>query len=349
MSLWLDEKYLRMVSPQLDRFTQKHPHVFNFKCPLCGDSAKNKSKARGYCFAKGPVLLYKCHNCAVALPFSALLKRVSRRLYDEYLLESVREGGRPQRRSDPPPNVTSVPPIVLSTGVSTYLIPLDRVFCDFPVGTVRPTQPAVEYAKSRELPLDRLFATTHANSWLTPLVGADKAAKVTDGEVYLVIPLTLPTGDWYGCQLRLLGRKEYITYRWSHEPLKIFGLDCWNRLDTTYIVEGPFDSLFVPNGIAACSSDLMGAVRVMESQKLLSAKDSRVYVWDSEPRNKEVVRLMRQAVRSNEALVIWPKSFPKDINDAILQGMTPTELFALVQRRTFRGLSAELELSAWCC
>jgi hypothetical protein len=347
MSLWLDEKYLRFASPQLDRFAQKSPHLFNFRCPLCGDSAKIKSKSRGYCFAKGDVLLFKCHNCSVTLPFSALLKRVSRRLYDEYMLEKVREGGRSQRPSDPPPDVTSVPPSVASTGLSTYLIPLDRRFIKLPEGPGHPTHSAVEYAKSRKLPLDRLWATVHAHSWLTPLVGAEKAAKVIDGEVYLVIPLTLPDGDWYGAQLRLLSRKEYITYRWQNEPLKMFGLDHWSPTAsmTTTILEGPFDSLFVPNGIAACSSDLMGAVRVMEAQKLLSVKDPRRYCWDNEPRNAEVVRLMTAAVRHHESIVIWPKGYPKDVNDMVLAGL---DVWSVMNQRTFRGLRAELELSAWC-
>jgi hypothetical protein len=51
MSLWLEEKYLRLLAPQLDLFKQKHPHVFNFRCPLCGDSERVLSKTRGYCYA----------------------------------------------------------------------------------------------------------------------------------------------------------------------------------------------------------------------------------------------------------------------------------------------------------
>src|SRR4051812_29748353 len=95
MSLWQDEKYVRLVSSQLDRFTQKSSHHFLFRCPLCGDSEKNQYKARGYIYPKGDDLMFKCHNCSICLPFTALLKKLSRPLYDEYLMERFREHTRP--------------------------------------------------------------------------------------------------------------------------------------------------------------------------------------------------------------------------------------------------------------
>ena len=85
----------------------------------------------------------------------------------------------------------------------------------------------------------------------------------------------------------------------------------------------------------------------MEARNVMDPLDSRVFVWDSEPRNKEVVRLMRNAIRLGEQVVIWPKGFPKDINDAVLQGMTPEDVFALIRKRTHQGLRAELEFASW--
>lgn len=344
MSLWIDEKYLRFLSPMLDRFTQKHPHVFNFRCPLCGDSEKNKSKARGFCFPKGQVLIYKCHNCSVALPFAALLKRVSRRLYDEYLMENLKEGGNPQAPVEAPAEDAGVPAIVLSDTPSMLLRRLDKV-------SLKDAEyAATEYVLGRHVPqdkLNRLYATTHAQTWLAPLVGEDKAAKVSDGEVYLVFPLTLPDGKWYGAQVRLLTRKEYITFRWSHEPLKVFGLDHWTPTKRTYIMEGPFDSLFVSNGIAACGSDLMGVIRIMVEKGLMGPTDLVIYVWDNEPRNKEVVKHLRTAVRLHEHVVLWPRSFPKDINDAVDEGISADLVDSVLLRRTFQGLQAELEFQVW--
>jgi predicted RNA-binding Zn-ribbon protein involved in translation (DUF1610 family) len=353
MSLWLDEKFLRLLSPSLDHFVQKHPHVFNFRCPLCGDSEQNKHKARGYCFNKATTLIYKCHNCGVALPFSALLKRSSRRLFDEYMLEKLKEAPQPKTDedvfSDTFANVTDGATTLCAPGPGSKLVPLS----DPSTRTPGPLNPVYEYARKRRVPdeqMGRLWATIHAHTYLLPLVGEDKAAKVKDGEPYLVLPLTMTSSGhgWYGAQFRLLTRKEYITYKWSErETLKVFGLDKWIPAETTYIVEGPLDSLFVPNALAACSADLLGVAHIMEARNVMDPLDSRVFVWDSEPRNKEVVRLMRNAIRLGEQVVIWPKGFPKDINDAVLQGMTPEDVFALIRKRTHQGLRAELEFASW--
>lgn len=352
MSLWIDEKYLRLLSPQLDHFVQKHPHVFNFRCPLCGDSERNTHKARGYCFAKSTTLIYKCHNCGVAVPFVALLKRVSPRLYDEYMLEKLKEDGKRPLRSDEDAftaltNVTKGSTVLVGTKPSKYLSPLS----DPSVATSTSSlYPVLSYVQKRKIPaaqFSRLWATIHAHTYLLTLVGEDKAAKVSDGEPYLVLPLTMTASQmgWYGAQFRLLTRKEYITYKWSEtETLKVFGLDKWIPAETTYIVEGPLDSLFIPNAIAACSSDLMGICHIMEARKVMDARDPRVFVWDNEPRNKEVTRLMRQAISLGERIVIWPREYPKDVNDMVLAGI---DVYATVQKHTYQGLRAELEYQRW--
>ena len=62
--LHLDRKYISLVSIQLDKF-KKQETVYNFRCPYCGDSKKNKNRARGYFFQKKGSYIYKCHNCGV--------------------------------------------------------------------------------------------------------------------------------------------------------------------------------------------------------------------------------------------------------------------------------------------
>lgn len=349
MSLWLDEKYLRLLSPSLEHFTQKHPRVFNFRCPLCGDSEQNQRKARGYCFPKSATLIYKCHNCGIALPFAALLKRVSRRLFDEYMMEKLKDAPRPAdektaesvfRDAFRGPEATPTP------HTQSDLQPLSDPSLHAPDA---PLFPVYAYVRKRLVPtarLGELWATVRAHTYLLPLVGEDKAAKVRDGEPYLVLPFTLPNnGGWYGVQLRCLARKEYITYKWSDtQPLKVFGLGQWNPATTTYMVEGPLDSLFVPNALAACSSDLMGVVHILESQQLMDPRHPRVFVWDNEPRNKEVTRLMRQAIAMREQIVIWPREYPKDINDMVLSGI---DVLSAIQKHTYQGLRAELEYQRW--
>jgi len=284
--------------------------------------------------------MYKCHNCNSALPFSALLKRLSRSLYDEYLLETFRDEQPANTVQTPSNPAAKTAPVDELLG--NYVFPLSQLA----VLRGGALYPVVSYANQRQIPktqFHRLFATMHAQTWLTPLVG-EKAQKVKDGEVFLVLPLRLPDGTWYGCQLRMLEQKVYITFRWTHDPLKVFGLEALEPEKMIYVVEGPIDSLFVENSIAACSSDLLGSVRVVEDLGYLSRSAERVYVFDNEPRNKEIVRLITAVTKLHESVVIWPRGVGKDINDMERAGL---DTRALIERNTFRGLRAELELVKW--
>ncbi len=80
-------KYLNLLSVQLQKFKQKKPYLWNFRCPLCGDSQNNKNKARGFVFQLKGDLIYKCHNCQVSLPFAKLLQDMNPSLYKEYRME----------------------------------------------------------------------------------------------------------------------------------------------------------------------------------------------------------------------------------------------------------------------
>jgi hypothetical protein len=355
MSLWRDEKYLRLLSPTLSRFTQKTTHTYNFRCPLCGDSETNKAKARGYIFAKGDTLLYKCHNCSVSLPFSALLRSQSRHLYDEYLLERLKEDG--QRQPDRPEAVFQTPTVApaRSPMSDSPVYPLSILDHAYPSLHVVYT-----FAKDiRKLPItvfDRLYATEKAHTWIRSVLLAaattdeekveaeKKSEKVSDDLPYLVTPFRMLDGSWFGAQLRPVERKEFTTFRWAHDPLKVFGLDAWNPLKLTYIVEGPIDALFIPNALSPCGSDLLTGMRCLEDADILKSSSRRVYVWDNEPRNKEIVKHIRMAVKLKENVVIWPRRAPKDINDMVRAGI---DVMDVLPKRTFFGLNAELELAAW--
>lgn len=353
MSLWRDDKYLRLVSNQLEHFRQKKAHEFNFRCPICGDSERNKFKARGYVFPVRDGLMFKCHNCGQALPFRALLKIVSRKLYDEYIMERLREDSERARtpepqRPEPTNNVVQEPAEALQTtfpGVPSLF--------GVSVTSDQPEHQVYRFAKdTRKLPdsaMIRLFATVHARSWLKPLVGIDKVGaddqpKITDGVAFLVQPLRLQDGTWYGAQLRGIEKKEFYTFRWSHAPLKMFGLEAWSPAKLTYIIEGPIDAMFVPNSLSPCGSDMLSAVQVLEEQHIIPTSTQRVYVWDNEPRNDQIKRHMRTAIKMHEAVVIWPKHYPKDINDMVRQGI---DVNTALPKRTFTGLAAELEFSQW--
>ena len=44
----IDVKYINLISSRLSKFKRVKPNLYNFRCPICGDSQKNKNKTRGY-------------------------------------------------------------------------------------------------------------------------------------------------------------------------------------------------------------------------------------------------------------------------------------------------------------
>ena len=92
MSLFLDQKYLTLISNRLPLFKKKKDGVYNCRCVICGDSHKKKSKARGYFFNNKNKLMYKCFNCDASMYFSSFLKTVDANLFNDYSLESFIEG-----------------------------------------------------------------------------------------------------------------------------------------------------------------------------------------------------------------------------------------------------------------
>jgi transcription elongation factor Elf1 len=72
----IDIELMRRLAPQLEQFKEKGNHLFNFRCPYCGDSKKSKVKARGFVFQKKNDFFFKCHNCSVGKILGNLIKYV---------------------------------------------------------------------------------------------------------------------------------------------------------------------------------------------------------------------------------------------------------------------------------
>ena len=89
---WLDHKYIGLVSSRLDKFKRKGPNLYNFRCPICGDSSKNKTKARGFVYAKKGNYFFMCHNCGASMSFYNFLDKVDPDLLKEYSLERYKNG-----------------------------------------------------------------------------------------------------------------------------------------------------------------------------------------------------------------------------------------------------------------
>jgi hypothetical protein len=134
---------------------------------------------------------------------------------------------------------------------------------------------------------------------------------------------------------------RYITVKITEESEKFFGLDRINEDEKIYVVEGPIDSLFLENAIATADSNLTRVDQLFDKSKF-------VLVFDNEPRNKEIIKLLDKAIENHYNVVIWPEMIEsKDINDMVLEGFTVDDIRDIIEKNTFVNLRAKMEFINW--
>ena len=88
----IDSKYIGLVSSRLSKFKRVKANLYNFRCPICGDSQKHKNKARGYFYQVKVNTNFKCHNCGASMSFSNFLKQIDPSLHKQFVMEKFTEG-----------------------------------------------------------------------------------------------------------------------------------------------------------------------------------------------------------------------------------------------------------------
>lgn len=333
MSVFIDRTFLLRVSPKLDKFAQKKDDLYNFRCPFCGDSHKNKTKARGYVYRKKNDYFYMCHNCGVSTTFYNFLNQVDASIVKEYALERYKNGETGNNNYKKPDfdEVKAKP--VFKEKLDLYTIDElpDEHF-------------AKKYVKNRQIPKNfwsELYYAPDFKKFVEDL-GIEKEGLKPDDQ-RLVIPFYDMEKNLVAFQGRALGESKlrYITVKTHENNHKFYGLDRLNLDEMIYVVEGPIDSMFLQNAIATADSNLTSITSVFDKSKI-------TLVFDNEPRNKEIVKKIDEAIEQHYNVVIWPEMIDsKDINDMVLDGFSPDEIQDIISRNTFVNLRAKAEFIKW--
>lgn len=335
MSLYIDRKYVSLLSVKLPRFIHKSEYLWNFRCPICGDSKKNAIKARGYIYRRKNDLAYSCKNCHLELPFGKFLKTVDAALYSEYQLEKYQEGHRA--------SATSNKADMLEAFREVPKFPEKAI--DLPtIASLPESHPAKVYLKGRQLPkqwLDYLFYAHDFKAFaLEYFSRSSNVNGLREKEHRIVIPFYDEKNILQGVQGRALDNSgiRYITLKASDDAKKIFGLDKVDFQKTINVVEGPLDSMFLFNCIATMDSNLSTVIRIVGDY------DYR-FIFDNQPRNKEIVKQMNRVIENGHKIVIWPNHIQgKDINEMVQEGI---EAQWIIDNNTYEGLKAKLQFTMW--
>ena len=317
----IDSKYIGLVSSRLQKFKRVKANLYNFRCPICGDSQKHKNKARGYFYQIKTNTNFKCHNCGASLSFNNFLKQVDSTLHKQYAMEKFKEGFTGRN-------------FVVDEPQLEFTKPIFKKKIDLPRASEIPV--AKNYLEKRNLDASQFYFAAKFKEW----TNTQKHTFNTIGrdESRIIIPMYDTDKNLIGFQGRSLGPNsvKYITVMLNEDAPKIYGLDKIDETKPIYITEGPFDSTFVENSVAMCGSDLdIGSF----------GWSSHIWVFDNEPRNREIVNRISRTIDKGEQVIIWPSQVTeKDINDMALAGHN---IMSILESNTYSGLEAKVKFNNW--
>jgi hypothetical protein len=165
--------------------------------------------------------------------------------------------------------------------------------------------------------------------------------KITTEEPRLVIPFYNSIGQLSGVTCRALRGESlrYVLIKIKEDDVLVFGMNEVDKTKPIHVVEGPLDSLFLPNAIA------VGGTSFGKMEMVGLPKDKLVMIVDNQPRNKDVARVLDKIIASNYNVVIWPQNIEeKDINDMVLNNIDPVKV---ISKNMFSGLQAKLKFTEW--
>jgi len=317
---FVDVKYINLISSRFQKFKKVKNNLYNFRCPICGDSQRNKSKARGYLYQVKNNTNYKCHNCGVNISFNNFLKEIDLAIHKQYIFEKFKEGKTGKN-------------FVAEEPSFNFQTPTFKPKLDLPKASENPN--ANDYLVKRKLNPNKFYYAEKFKEWSNSLKQTFDSTRYDEPRI--IIPLFYQN-TLVGFQGRALGssKVKYITVMIDDDAPKIYGLDEVQKNQIVYITEGPFDSTFIRNSIALCGAD--GDVDKWDIC-------NRVWIYDNEPRNGEINNRIEKCISNGEKVVIWPSSIKeKDINDMIIAGLN---VQSVIESNTYSGLEAKLKFTTW--
>ncbi len=332
--IYLDRKYFLLISSKLEKFKQKDTDLFNFRCPICSDSKKNKLRARGYVYAKDDSYRYWCHNCNYSTNVLGLLKILDSSLYHQYIVE--RFNTKHLIESNTTSN--SFPIFHETKTISPQNLQVGDIIES--LDKLPEKHWVLDYIRSRQIPKEswsEIYFAPNFSDFVKIIFPS--FTKTVDPNPRLIFPLVDLGNFLLGFQGRALldDNIKYITIKMDENNPKVFG---WNKVDNTkpiYVFEGPIDSLFVENSIAVCDSNLMQAARYFPKENL-------VLVFDNQYHNQSILQQMERAISSGFSVCIFPKNInAKDINDLAKMGLQSSEIYDIIRNNTYKDLHARLE------
>ena len=315
---------------------KKQGNVWNFSCPICGDSKKNKRKARGYIYKKIDKYNMTCKNCDAGMSLNNFIKLIAPELYHHFIFNKFK------RKEDDFNSFLNNKTNAKEKKSPEYQFPFLIPFFE--------SKEALSYVEERKIPRTRLKEVFFLSD-LNLLI------KEFEHLGYTPLPYTSPRlvfvvrndlNEQTGFITRALNPKDTLRYyniKIKENNSLLYGTPFLNHQKPVWIVEGIIDSLFLENSIAACSSSFQHAFEYCQKKNLLFT-----CVYDNERYNPQLIKIMNNTINMGYSVVVF-SSFPflgKDLNEmTLLNQWNSKTLETLLTQRIFHSLRAKLELDRW--
>ena len=338
MSYYLEMKYINLVASRLDKFAWKRANLATCRCPMCGDSKKNKNKTRFFFFEQKGKFFVKCHNCSYSTTFPKFLEKVGGALYQDFTVEIIKDK---IQSTGPTASYRQIEKTFAKMQKPEFSVCSDLQACT-KISELSDTHPAKMYIANRKIPQrfwNRLYYSSDFNN--TAFKNFNEKRGPNDERI--VIPFYNQQKKLFAMQGRALDPQAEVRYITVRDPeqddAKIFGLDMLDDSRKNYCFEGPIDSMFIENSVAMAGS-------TVNLKKMPFCTEHTVFVYDNEPRNREIVETMQDVIDCGYKICIWPSTISqKDVNDMVRDGIENVQ--EIIDSNTYQGLAASLNFSKW--
>jgi hypothetical protein len=220
------------------------------------------------------------------------------------------------------------------------------------ISSLGPDHPARAYLDWRKLPhLDELYWADSFPAVVDKFLPTHQYALIEEGRIIIpfydanhqLIALQGRSQPRYDARkdkwMDYPGAVRYITIKADKDAPRVFGMNKLDKISKRiYIVEGPFDSLFLPNCVAMAGSDIPTGF----------PHDRTVVVYDNERHKTDTVKKIAKAIENGYTVCIWPDNIKeKDINLMILAGYKSEKIRDIIDMNLYSGLQAKIQLQHW--
>ena len=338
--LYIDITYANRLGSYLRNFKQKSQYLWNYSCPVCGDSSSKKTKARGYIYRQKTGLFCKCHKCGYSTNLGNLIKYTSENLYTEYVTDRFKNNAKPRndhrKLEEVIPQLKTIKLDLLEDDVLSKLKRIDKI---------PDTHYAAKYLTKRCIPKELWYLFYYTPKFFKYVNDNIKHQfpKLEQDHPRLIIPFFNAFGKCFALQGRAFGKEipKYYTIKIDDTEEKIFGLERVDYGKRILITEGPIDSLLLPNALAVSGSSF-------DTPTIKQILTNATIISDNEPRHPEIVKIIGKNIDKGYSVCLMPETFKhKDINDAIIAGVNIEEIVNIINNNTFTGMEAKLRFATW--